>query len=88
MFVKYILLSLKFILISFDIFILFQTQDQDYAAFKGHSVRKMEEGSDSEEGLHDSLDDNGIQDSGVGSSSEKAYRVIELIRLLHTGSLI
>ena len=81
-------MSLKFILISFDIFILFQTQDQDYAAFKGHSVRKMEEGSDSEEGLHDSLDDNGIQDSGVGSSSEKAYRVIELIRRLHTVPLI
>ena len=37
----------------------------------------MDEGSDSEEGLHDSLDDNGVQDSGVGSSSEKAYRVIE-----------
>ena len=39
----------------------------------------MDEGSDSEEGLHDSLDDNGVQDSGVGSSSEKAYRVIEYI---------
>ena len=43
----------------------------------------MDEGSDSEEGLHDSLDDNGVQDSGVGSSSEKAYRVIEYI-LSHT----
>ena len=39
----------------------------------------MDEGSDSEEGLLDSLDDNGVQDSGVGSSSEKAYRVIDYI---------
>ena len=42
----------------------------------------MDEGSDSEEGLLDSLDDNGVQDSGVGSSSEKAYRVIDYTLLL------
>jgi len=48
--------------------------DQDFQGYKGHNIRKMDEGSDSEEGLLDSLDDNGVQDSGVGSSSEKAYR--------------